>query len=76
MMTTLTHKVNNSHLGCCVTSQLTMAVIGYWDVVLFGTKLMLELEFFAVKLTLQPSISTGYDMFWYEILRAKSRARS
>jgi hypothetical protein len=53
-----------------------MAAIGYWDVVLFGTKLMLDLEFFAVKLTFQPSISTGYDMFWYEILRAKSRARS
>jgi hypothetical protein len=31
----------------------------------------LELGFFAVKLTFQPSISTGYDMFWYEILRAK-----
>jgi hypothetical protein len=75
-MTTLTHKVNNSHLGFCVTSQLTMAAIGYWDVVLFGTKLMLELEFFAVKLILQPSISTGYGMFWYEILRAKSRVRS
>jgi hypothetical protein len=29
----------------------------------FGTKLMLELEFFAVKLTFQPSISTGYVMF-------------
>jgi hypothetical protein len=28
-----------------------MAAIGYWDVVLFGIKLMLELEFFAVKLT-------------------------
>jgi hypothetical protein len=53
-----------------------MAAIGYWDVVLFSTKLMLELEFFAVKLNFQPSISTGYDMFWYEILRAKSRARS
>jgi hypothetical protein len=39
LMTTITHKVNNSHLGCCVTSQLTMAAIGYWDVVLFGTKL-------------------------------------
>jgi hypothetical protein len=50
-MTTLTHKVNNSHLGCCVTSQLTMAAIGYWDVVLFGTTLMLDLEIFAVKLT-------------------------
>jgi hypothetical protein len=53
-----------------------MAAIGYWDVVLFGTKLMLELEFFAVKLTFQPSISTRYGMFCYEILRAKSRARS
>jgi hypothetical protein len=53
-----------------------MAAIGYWDVVLFGTKLMLELEFFTVKLTFQPSISTGYVMFCYEILRAKSRARS
>jgi hypothetical protein len=75
-MTTLTHKVNSSHLGCCVTSQLTKATIGYWDVVLFGTRLMLELEFFAVKLPFQPSISTGYVMFWYEILRAKSRANS
>jgi hypothetical protein len=37
---------------------------------------MLDLEFFAVKLTFQLSISTGYGMFWYEILRAKSRARS
>jgi hypothetical protein len=71
-MTSLTHKVNNSHLGYCVTSQLTMAAIGYWDVVRFGTKLMLELEFFVVKLIFQPSISTGY-MFWYEILRAKRR---
>jgi hypothetical protein len=71
-MTTLTHKVNNSHLGYCVASQLTMAAIGYWDVVLFGTKLMLELEFFAF----QPSLSTGYVMFWYVILRAKSRARA
>jgi hypothetical protein len=53
-----------------------MAAIGCWDVVLFGTKIMLELEFFAVKLTFQPSISTGYDMFWYEILKAKSRATS
>jgi hypothetical protein len=53
-----------------------MAAIGYWDVVLFGTKLMLDLEFFAVELTFQPSISTGYGMFWYEILRAKRRARS
>jgi hypothetical protein len=59
-----------------VTSQLTIAAIGYWDVVLFVTKLMLDLEFFAVKLTFQPSISTGYVMFWHEILRAKSRARS
>jgi hypothetical protein len=63
-MTTLTHKVNNSHLGCCVTLQLIIAAIGYWDVVvLFGTKLMLDLEFFAVKLTFQPSISTGYGTF-------------
>jgi hypothetical protein len=53
-----------------------MAAIGYWDVVLFGTKLILDLEFFAVKLTFQPSISRGYDTFRYEILRAKSRARS
>jgi hypothetical protein len=53
-----------------------MAAIGYWDVVLFGTKLMWELEFFAVKLNFQPFFSTGYGMFWYEILRAKSRARS
>jgi hypothetical protein len=49
-MTTLTHKVNNSHLGCCVTSQLTMAAIGYWDVVVFGTKLMLDLEFLPLNL--------------------------
>jgi hypothetical protein len=53
-----------------------MAAIGYWDVVLFGTKLMLDLEIFSVKLTFQPSVSTGYGMFWHEILRAKSRARS
>jgi hypothetical protein len=53
-----------------------MAAIGYWDVVLFGTKLMVDLEFFVVKLTFQPSISMGYCMFWYEILRAKRRARS
>jgi hypothetical protein len=37
-----------------------MAAIGYWDVVLCGTKLMLDLVFFVVKLTFQPSISTGY----------------
>jgi hypothetical protein len=37
---------------------------------------MLDLEFFFFNLTFQPSVSTGYDMFWYEILRAKSRARS
>jgi hypothetical protein len=53
-----------------------MAAIGYWDVVLFGTNLMVDLEFFAVELTFKPYISTGYVMFWYEILRAKSRARS
>jgi hypothetical protein len=53
-----------------------MAATGYWDVVRFGTKLMLDLEFFAVKLTFQPSISTGYVTFWYETLRAKCRARS
>jgi hypothetical protein len=53
-----------------------MAAIGYWDVVLFGTKLMLDLVFLAVKPTFQPSISTGYGMFWHEILRAKSRAMS
>jgi hypothetical protein len=53
-----------------------MAAIDYWDVVHFGTKLMLYLEFFAVKLTFQPSILKGYVMFWYEILRAKCRARS
>jgi hypothetical protein len=44
-----------------------MAAIGYWDVVLFDTKLMLDLEFFAVKLTFQPSISTGYDIFTFMV---------
>jgi hypothetical protein len=53
-----------------------MAAIAYWDVVLFGSKLMLDLVFFAVKLTFQPSVSMGYGMFWHEILRAKSGARS
>jgi hypothetical protein len=53
-----------------------MAAIGYWDVVLFGTKLLLDLVFCAVKLTFQPSPSTGYGLFWHDILRAKSRARS
>jgi hypothetical protein len=53
-----------------------MAAIGFWDVVLFGTKLMLDLVLFAVKPTFQPSISTGYVMFWHEILRAKGSARS
>jgi hypothetical protein len=32
-------------------------------VVLFGTKLMLDLVFFSFKLTFQPSISMGYGMF-------------